>query len=90
MGDPWRPSFRAGGVREQPQAARRRLHRPLLPAPRRQEGAHRGHGELTFSICFSLFAKLGMVDVNAKTKWSLEGNAMGKFDRGPKSDCSDS
>jgi hypothetical protein len=36
-----------------------------------------------------MFAKLGMVDVNAKTKWRLEGNARGKFYRGPKSDCSD-
>ena len=32
------------GVRGEPQAARGRGHRPLLPAPRRPQGADRGHG----------------------------------------------
>ena len=33
QGGPRRPGVRAGGVRGQPRSARRRLHRPLLPAP---------------------------------------------------------
>ncbi|RLM66000.1 hypothetical protein C2845_PM16G01980 [Panicum miliaceum] len=32
-------------VRGQPPAPRRRLHRPLLPAPHRHQGARRGHGK---------------------------------------------
>jgi aryl-alcohol dehydrogenase-like predicted oxidoreductase len=45
-GGPRRPGVRAGGVRGQPPAARRRLHRPLLSASHRHQGARRGHGEL--------------------------------------------
>ena len=36
--------LRGAGVRREPQAARRRRHRSLLPAPRRPQGADRGHG----------------------------------------------
>ena len=35
---------REGGLRGEPEAARRRRDRPLLPAPRRSRGADRGHG----------------------------------------------
>ena len=37
-----RPGVRPRGVRRLAAAARRRPHRPLLPAPRRQDGADRG------------------------------------------------
>ena len=46
QGEPRRrqPRPRGAGVRREPEAARRRRHRPLLPAPRRPQGADRGHG----------------------------------------------
>ena len=37
-----KPGLRAPGLRRLAAAARRRPHRPLLPAPRRQDGADRG------------------------------------------------
>ena len=41
---PRRPGLCPLGLRSEPQAARRRGHRPLLPAPRRPERADRGYG----------------------------------------------
>ena len=44
LGHPRRRRLRARGVRRVAAAARRRAHRPLLPAPRRPERADRGDG----------------------------------------------
>ena len=41
---PRRPAVRQGVLRRQPEAARRRRDRPLLPAPRRPQDADRGDG----------------------------------------------